>query len=166
MSWDKTLTPGQDVVIGHLRSSSSGAAARTWRNSKNGRRRRFGELVRPCREPTRPVCMRRVVRPKELSCGAIQVAEVFCPGRPAASCSLFDLLSPPEKWLESQRTFRTSQVVGDTGGAKANGCDREFATVVAVSGGTFEIWRLDRGAGTGHVAQDEPSSSLCELTSK
>ena len=73
-----------------------------------------------------------------------EVAEVFCPGRLAASCSLFDML-PQVLNLRSGWSLNeaagASQVLDDIGGSKANGCDRQLTTVVEVSGGTCQTWR-------------------------
>ena len=52
----------------------------------------------------------------------------FGPGRLAVSCILFDMLPEvvlDENWMESQRTCPAS-VLGDIGGAEANGCDRQL----------------------------------------
>ena len=34
-------------------------------------------------------------------------------------------------------------MLDDTGGAKANGCDRQLSTVVEVSGAEFQAWRTE-----------------------
>ena len=133
--------PEPDAVMGQSSSSSSGAAAGsreghaprgTRRTAEDAGLPSFHDLAEDRAVQTARADMMRL---GELNCEMSEVAEVFHLGRLAASRSLFDIL--PEVVLNlRQRNCRTSQMLGDIGGTKSNGCDRQLT--VDVRGETSE----------------------------
>ena len=68
--------------------------------------------------------------------GMMRLGELNC-----ETSEVAEFLPRTENWMESQRTCRTSQVMGDVGGTKSNGCGRQLTTVVEVGCEAFEAWR-------------------------
>ena len=119
--------PEPDAVVGQSSSSSRGAAAGSGEgHASRGTRRTAEDAGLP---NVHDLAENRAVqtahgdrmRYGELHCEMSEVAEVFHPGRLAAS--------------------RRSPMLGDIGRTKSNGCDRQLTTVVEVSCEAFGAWR-------------------------
>ena len=133
------LAPGLDVVMGQGTSSSGTVVGSGEVRAPRVTRKTAEDAGVPSLQDlaeSRPVQSARgwVMRLEALIGATSEVATVSCPGRLAASRSLFELLLEVvldvRNWLEFERTCRTSRVLSDTGGAKANCCDRQLTTIV------------------------------------
>ena len=82
---------------------------------------------------------------EKLNCEMSEVAEVFHPWRLKASRSLFDMLSEVvldlRTWWNFNEPAWRAKCWATLEERKFNGCDRQLATVVAVSGEALEAWR-------------------------
>ena len=108
-----------------------------------------------------------LMRLGELSCQTSEVEEVFCQGRLAASCILFNML--PEVVLDLRTDWNLNKPARRakcwTGGVKANGCDRQLTKDVEVSGEMFETLRPkatgDSEKKRGFFHEAKPMKALC-----